>query len=136
MGRTIKNGLVIIALFITANAFVQKFDLSKSIEQGKETYTTYCQNCHMANGQGMTGVFPPLEKSDYLRKPLKSVVEVITKGQTGEVTVNGIKFMGTMPPQDYLSDEQIADILNYVYKNWGNKSSGAITPAMVKKARG
>lgn len=136
MGRITKTGLVIAVLFITGTAFVQKFDLSKSVAQGKDLYTTYCQNCHMVNGQGMTGVFPPLEKSDYLKKPLKSVVEVITKGQSGEVTVNGIKFTGMMPPQDYLSDEQIADILNYVYKNWGNKSSGAITPAMVKKARG
>jgi len=40
-----------------------------------------------------------------------------------------------MPAQDYLTDEQIADIYNYVRNSWGNKSTVAITPAMVSKKR-
>lgn len=40
-----------------------------------------------------------------------------------------------MPAQDYLTDEQIADIYNYVRNSWGNKSSLAITPEMVAKKR-
>jgi len=40
-----------------------------------------------------------------------------------------------MPAQDYLSDEQIADVLNYIRNSWGNKIPGMITPATVKALR-
>jgi nitrite reductase (NO-forming) len=40
-----------------------------------------------------------------------------------------------MPAQEYLSDEQIADVLNYVRNSWGNKIPGTITPATVKTLR-
>ena len=39
-----------------------------------------------------------------------------------------------MPAQAYLTDEQIADILNYVRNSWGNKYP-AITEAQVKAER-
>ena len=40
-----------------------------------------------------------------------------------------------MPAQEYLSDEQIADVLNYIRNSWGNKIPGTITPATVKALR-
>ena len=40
-----------------------------------------------------------------------------------------------MPAQEYLTDVQIADVLNYVRNSWGNKVKGTVTPAMVKSLR-
>jgi nitrite reductase (NO-forming) len=40
-----------------------------------------------------------------------------------------------MPSQEYLTDEQIADVLNYSKNSWGNKIPGVITPTMVKSLR-
>ena len=37
-----------------------------------------------------------------------------------------------MPQQDYLTDMQIADLLNYVRNSCGDKIPGTITRAMVK----
>lgn len=135
MFRTIGLSVIILALLITGTAFLQIYSLPKSIEQGKEVYTTYCQNCHLIDGKGQAGAYPPLEKADYLKKPAKKIIDMILKGQSGEVTVNGIKYNAEMPAQNYLTDEQIADVLNYVYNSWGNKSAVAITPAQVKKQR-
>ncbi len=39
-----------------------------------------------------------------------------------------------MPAQAYLSDQQIADVLNYVRNSWGNKGK-IITEDMVKNER-
>ncbi|MDE3251410.1 MAG: cytochrome c [Bacteroidota bacterium] len=125
----------LLGMLVTGSAFVQTFDLEKSIAQGKEAYITQCQNCHMEDGKGMAGVFPPLEKADFLKRPLREVIRVILKGQSGDVTVNGVKYTGIMPAQDYLTDEQIADILNYVFNNWGNKIANPVLPSMVAKAR-
>lgn len=109
--------------------------IQQSISRGKEVYALHCQNCHMEDGKGLPDVNPPLAKADYLKKPAKHLIEIMLKGQTGEITVNGIKYNGSMLAYDYLSDEQIADVLNYIRNSWGNKIPGTVTPAMVKKER-
>lgn len=135
MKKIFVAGSLLLLLF-TGSAFVQAYNLPKSVTRGKELYTTYCQNCHMEDGKGQAGVFPPLAKVDYLKKtPVSKIIELILKGQTGEITVNGSKYNAQMLAMDYLSDEQVADILNYMYNSWGNKSLKAVTPAQIKKAR-
>ena len=135
MFKTIGLSVIILAVLFANSVFIQTYSLPKSIERGKEVYTTYCQNCHMSDGNGVAGAFPPLVKADYLKKPVKTVIEVILKGQSGEISVNNIKYNGQMPAQNYLTDEQIADVLNYIYNNWGNRSTVAVIPAQVKKVR-
>lgn len=126
----------LLLLFYSGMAFVQAYNLPQSVIRGKELYTTYCQNCHMEDGKGQAGVFPPLAKADYLKKtPVSKIIELVLKGQTGEITVNGTQYNAQMLAMDYLSDEQVADVLNYTYNSWGNKSLKAVTPAQVKKAR-
>ena len=71
----------------------------------------------------------------YLAKPTKTLIENILNGQTGEIVVNGKKYNGQMLPYNYLTDEQIADVINYMKNTWGNQSATVVTPAMVKKIR-
>src|SRR5690606_5969374 len=33
---------------------------------GKQLFTTACQSCHQASGQGLTGVFPPLAGAEWV----------------------------------------------------------------------
>jgi nitrite reductase (NO-forming) len=53
----------------------------------------------------------------------------------GPIEVNGREYNQVMPAQNYLNDEQIADILNYIRNSWGNKAP-AVKPGDVKKIRG
>ncbi len=110
-------------------------NITASIKRGKEVYALYCQSCHMENGKGIPGVNPPVAKADYLKKSSKTLINVILKGQSGEVVVNGKKYNVPMPAQQYLTDIQIADVLNYIKNSWGNKVPGTVTPAMVKTLR-
>lgn len=135
MSRKYQLVLVLALFLLGASSFVQTFNLPKSIARGKEGYTANCQNCHMADGKGLPGAFPPLAKSSYLSKSTGELISFVIKGQSGEITVNGSVYNAVMPAQDYLSDEQIADIYNYVRNSWGNKSTVAITPEMVSKKR-
>ena len=127
-------GLMVLVIFILTSSFFQKYDLPKSIERGKEVYTNYCMSCHMVDGNG-TDVFPPVAKTDYLKKPVKTLINIILQGQSGEITVNKKKYDALMPAQAYLEDEQIADVLNYIRNSLGNKIPVAITPAQVKALR-
>lgn len=127
--------MILLTLVLAGSSFIQTFSLPQSIERGKEAYTTYCQNCHQADGKGTPGVFPPLAKSDFLKKPVTAMIDNVLMGQNGEIVVNGQKYNAIMPAQNFLTDENISDILNYVKNSWGNKSTIVVTPAMVKKAR-
>lgn len=123
-----------IMLFIASPAFSQTFNLKASIERGKELYSLECQSCHMAEGEGLPGVYPPLAKTDYLKQPTPFLINIILKGQSGEIVVNGTTYNTPMPAQNYLTDEKVSDILNYIRNSWTNKGT-AITPAQVKTQR-
>lgn len=118
-----------------AIAFVQPTNMTKSIANGKIVYANNCMNCHMEDGKGMEGVFPPVAKSDYLKRAPKDLIAIILKGQSGEVKVNGVVYNAMMPAQDYLADEEIADVLNYINNSWGNKNLKPILPSQVKQLR-
>ncbi|GAB3536499.1 cytochrome C-552 [Pontibacter brevis] len=110
-------------------------DLTESVKRGKEVYSSTCQSCHMAAGEGIPGAFPPLAKSDFLMKDQKRAVGVVVHGLSGEVKVNGQTYNMVMPPQSHLTDQQVADVLNYVQNSFGNKSTTAVTPAVVAEIR-
>ncbi len=134
MIKSVQLVFVIIGLFVLSRSVFQS-GAAKSIERGKEVYTNYCQNCHMEDGMGTPDVFPPVAKTDYVKRPAKELIKIILEGQSGEIVVNKKTYNGMMPAQSYLTNEQIADVLNYVRNSWGNKIPGTITPAQVKALR-
>jgi len=132
-----KIGILIATLsacFILSTSFFQKYDLAKSVARGKEAYASFCMNCHMEDGKG-SDIFPPVAKTDYLKKPAKALINIVLEGQSGEITVNNKKYNALMPAQAYLTDEQIADALNYIRNSLGNKITTPITPNQVKALR-
>lgn len=123
-------------LLISASAFTitsQSDDLKKSMERGKELYIANCLTCHMEDGKGIPGVFPPLAESDYLMENLDRSIKQIVHGASGEMEVNGAVYNGVMSGFD-LSDQEVADILNYIRNSWGNKGE-MVTAQQVSEAR-
>ena len=104
----------------------QQTPLQKSIAQGKEVYTDFCIQCHLANGKGNGTTFPPLDGSNWLKSKITESIHAVKYGQKGEIVVNQKKFNSIMPPMG-LSDEEIADVMNYVLNSWSNKSTKMIT---------
>ena len=92
-------------------------------ESGQADYVRYCQACHQANGQGMTGVFPPLAGSDYFLADRERAIRVVLAGLSGPIEVNNKPYNAVMPHLEYLSDEQVAGVLTYVANSWGNSSA-------------
>lgn len=107
-------------------------NLKASMEKGKQLYDVYCISCHMQEGQGVKNVFPPLAKSDFLMGDIPRAIHVVKYGQQGEITVNGQTYNSVMTPLG-ISDEEVADILNYVTNSWGNTNETLITPKQVSK---
>jgi nitrite reductase (NO-forming) len=80
----------------------------------------------MPNGEGLTGVFPPIAKSDYIAGNPKALPTVILHGLQGPVKVNGQDYNSIMPPMNQLTDDEVANISTYVLNSWGNPG-GRIT---------
>ena len=106
---------------------------SQNAAKGKAVYAKTCIACHQATGAGVPSAFPPLAKSDYLNADVNRAIKQVIKGSNGPITVNGKKYSTPMPAQP-LNDQEIADVLTYVYSNWGN-SKKVVTVAMVKAQR-
>ena len=112
------------------NAFEATEAPTTSAPSGEKIYKSNCASCHMAGGEGIDKVYPPLAYSDYLKDKTKSIHQVI-HGSSGEIVVNGKTYNNTMPAQQ-LNDEEVAAVLTYVYSCWDN--GGAIVTAEEVKA--
>ncbi len=106
---------------------------AERIKLGETVFKTNCMACHQQNGQGVPHAFPPLAKSDFLNADKLRAIKVITGGLEGKVVVNGQEYDGVMPAWD-LPDEDIANVMSYIYGNWGN-SGKDVTVDEVKAHR-
>lgn len=121
------------AIFILSSFLINKDkELAESIKRGEQVYMTSCVSCHMEDGTGMQGAFPPLAQSDYLMADTYRAIKQTKEGVQGEMTVNGITYYGFMPAQD-LNEKQLADVMNYIRNSWGNKG-GLVTVEDIKAA--
>lgn len=106
---------------------------AERMKRGEVVYNTNCAACHQPNGVGIPNAFPPLAKSDFLNADKFRAIKTVTGGLQGKVIVNGSEYNGVMPAWS-LSDEDVANVLTFVYGKWGN-SAKEVTPAEVKANR-
>ncbi len=106
---------------------------AERIERGANVYAANCLACHQSEGQGIPAAFPPLAGSDYLNEDKERAIRAVIHGLTGEITVNGERYNSVMPAMA-LGDEDVANVLTYVYSQWDNNGS-VVTPAEVAKVR-
>lgn len=110
-----------ILAFILCAILVCQFSCKEdTFYQGHSIYDSVCANCHMEDGTGLKGLIPPLAGSDYLKNNQLEVGCIIRYGQEGEIVVNGKSYNQPMAGIPYLTDTEIANIINYINHAWGN----------------
>ena len=100
--------------------------LKKSMARGELIYSDFCIQCHLPMGEGVPEIYPPLAGSDWLVKKRTESIRAIKFGQNGEIKVNGKIYNGAMAPMG-LTNEEIADVMNYVMNSWGNSENKMVT---------
>jgi mono/diheme cytochrome c family protein len=101
---------------------------------GKKVYTT-CAACHMANGQGVAGINPPLAGSEWVVGSEERLIRIVLHGLKGPITVAGKEYNSVMAPLGtVLKDDQIANVLSYIRQEWGN-SAPEVKPETVARVR-
>lgn len=90
---------------------------------GAELFVQQCATCHGAQGQGMSGAFPPLAGSEWVAGDEETPIRVVLHGLQGSVQVGGTTYNGVMPAfGSRLSDAEIAAILTHIRSSWGNEA--------------
>jgi mono/diheme cytochrome c family protein len=92
---------------------------------GEDTFQRVCAACHMPDGKGAEGAgfYPALARNPRLSSGAYPVY----------VVMNG---MNGMPPLgELMTDEQVADVVNYVRTHFGNDYRDAVKPADVSALR-
>lgn len=111
---------------------VQPSALDQSMERGKEVYQDLCMQCHLPTGKGVPGNFPPLAPSNWLTEKREASIHAVKYGLTGPIEVNGKPYNNIMAAQG-LSDEEVADVLNYIMNSWGNQQDTMVTAKEVSE---
>jgi mono/diheme cytochrome c family protein len=105
-----------------------------AIARGKIVFTNVCLACHMADGGGVPNMNPPLINTTYVLGNKAALIKIVLHGFSEDVEINGKTYSNTMGAHGDLNDRQIADVLTYVRRSFGNKAS-AVKSADVSKVR-
>jgi mono/diheme cytochrome c family protein len=105
-----------------------------TMERGKKVYNTYCLTCHQVDGGGVPNLNPPLEKTSYVLGSKTRLIRVLLKGMNQHDDIDGESYSNVMAPFNFLTDQQISDVLTFVRNSFNNKAV-AVTPGDVKYVR-
>jgi nitrite reductase (NO-forming) len=87
---------------------------------GAAIFRDQCAVCHQPAGQGLRGQFPPLAGNADIFLSRDFPARVVLFGLSGKIIVLGETFDSAMPPLDFLSDGEIAAVVAFIRKSWGN----------------
>lgn len=93
-------------------------------KRGAAVYIDNCAACHRTDGHGYTRVFPALAGNPVLQSDdPTSLIHIVLKGGTLPATHTAPSTF-TMPAFDWrLSDQEVADVVNFIRTSWGNKAA-------------
>ena len=99
--------------------------LTFASQDGATLYRTICQGCHMSDAEGATGAatYPALAHDPTLAAAAYPVYAII----------QGRNAMPSFAA--YLSDAQVAAVVNYLRTHFGNDYKDAVSPALASTAR-
>lgn len=109
--------------------------LAREYPKGVALFQAVCQSCHGVDGNGVKGLAPPLNGSNWVGGDKNKIISIVLYGLSGPVKVGGKLYEapeinGEMPDfsgnKDY-SDEDIAQVISFVRGSWSNKAGRVTT---------
>ncbi len=100
---------------------------------GKKLFATTCAVCHQPDGKGSPGLAPALAGSSIASGPGVRMIRVALHGLEGGYMPGGGSW-GVMPPPAIKDSGDLAAILTYARRSWGN-TGDPVLPAMVAKVK-
>ncbi len=102
---------------------------------GEQLYQAQCASCHLSDGSGLRGLYPPLYQTDYLQEHFADLPCIIEQGMEGPILVNGREYDQPMPAIVGFTDADIANLMNYLDDAMLDGKRQFVTPDQVIELR-
>ena len=97
---------------------------SNSVTAGQKIYENRCATCHGSEGQGVPNAYPPLAGNRAVTLPhTENLLQLVLYGGFGASTAGHARPFGMPPFVLELTDPELAAVLSYIRKSWGNQAS-------------
>jgi mono/diheme cytochrome c family protein len=98
---------------------------------GRSAYLNNCASCHQLDGKGIAGSVPPLAGAVSVRAGgPQDVIRVVLGGLQARGSYAPMPAMGAS-----MTDQDVADVTNYIRQSWGNVAKPDAGPGMVGDLR-
>ncbi|OOG61358.1 alcohol dehydrogenase [Rhodanobacter sp. B04] len=100
------------------------FNANSLVQQGEKIYTQHCADCHGKDGNGVAGIYPPLDGNSSVTEPsgINATRAVLLGGFAPLTAANPRPY--SMPPfAQQLSDAEVAAVVSYIRGSWTNKAA-------------
>lgn len=102
---------------------------------GQQVYQEHCESCHQVEGEGVAGLYPPLDGAAWVTGDKGRLIRIVLHGMQGDVEVKGQTYSNRMPAWGaILDDNEVAQVATYVRSSWSNHASEVSTNE-VKRVR-
>jgi mono/diheme cytochrome c family protein len=100
------------------------FDTKALTTQGEKVYAQHCTACHGKSGQGVVGVYPPLDGNSSVTEPVGiNATRMILLGGFAPVTAANPRPYSMPPFAQQLNDGEVAAVVTYIRRSWTNHAS-------------
>ncbi|HEX5304845.1 MAG TPA: cytochrome c [Dyella sp.] len=94
------------------------------VKHGHELYDHQCAGCHGKDGNGVAGVYPPLNGNSSVDEPTGiNAIRVVLLGGFPPVTAGNPRPYSMPPFAQSLNDADVAAVVSYIRQAWGNRAA-------------
>jgi mono/diheme cytochrome c family protein len=109
----------------------ERTDFTGSHPAGADVYLNHCASCHQLHGEGVKDSIPALAGNGaVLAKGPDDVIRVVLGGLEAQGSYAPMAAVGAT-----MTDQEIADVVNYVRQSWGNQAPPNASAAEVGTLR-
>lgn len=107
-------------LMFSCNGDFQRNRLDKfsRVSPGESLYKQYCLSCHKSSGSGVPDLYPPLT-GKIVKGDKDTLIKVVLLDIKREALKREGNYNKGMPGQDFLTNQEVAFIINYIRRKFG-----------------
>lgn len=103
---------------------------------GADVYVQQCAICHRNDGGGVARMFPPVAGNPVVvTDDPTSVAHIIVDGGVLPLTNQAPSTVAMPAYKNILTDQQIADVVNFIRTSWGHKAPANVSASDITKLR-
>ena len=108
-------------------------DTRHMLAEGAKVYADRCADCHGKDGNGVAGIYPPLNGNSSVNEPTGiNAIRAVLLGGFAPLTAGNPRPYSMPPFAQQLNDSDVAAVVTYIRQAWSNKASPVLDRDVIK----